>query len=418
MTQNNVNDLPSEDKLRENQSTLQFVKYAALNFVFYITVSLGGYITVFLESIGFNPQQVGVVTALNSGVAVFSSPFWGMLGDKMRSLKKVLNFILIASAILFALIPLTSGVSIWGISFLFFLIPVTMFFNRPLMSLVDNWVLDNASREKLNYGALRSFGALSYALASFALGFILPKTGVEFAFYANAVFTLPVLLMILFTKTANDQAAGKKSLKFSEMQFSKIFKNYYLITYIIFTAFQRVPFHCSMTFLPFLVTAVGGDPAKMGIIMAVRAFAEIPMMLLLKPLRQRLPLYYIIIIASGLFVAECVLLFFVDSFAMIVLVSVLHGIGNGFMLPTSISYVFFLAPDNLKTTSQTLLASTNSIAGVLGGVLGGALITLLGIKQFYLVIGLSMLVILVLYLLSFPFGEKVLGIKRPGLSLY
>ena len=111
------------------------------------------------------------------------------------------------------------------------------------MSLVDNWVLDNASKEKLNYGALRSFGALSYALASFALGFILPKTGVEFAFYANAVFPLPVLLMILFTKTANDQAAGKKSLKFSEMQFSKIFKNYYLISYIILTSFHRVPFH-------------------------------------------------------------------------------------------------------------------------------------------------------------------------------
>ena len=65
----------------------------------------------------------------------------------------------------------------------------------------------------------------------------------------------------------------------------------------------------------------------------------------------------------------------------------------------------FLAPDNLKTTSQTLLASTNSIAGVLGSS-RGALITLLGIKQFYLVIGLSMLVILVLYLLSFPLGKR------------
>ncbi|NLJ67371.1 MAG: hypothetical protein GX340_08690 [Clostridiales bacterium] len=80
MTQNNVNDSPSEDKLRKNQSTLQFIKYAALNFVFYITISLGGYVTVFLESIGFNPQQVGVVTALNSGVGVFSSPFLGYAG--------------------------------------------------------------------------------------------------------------------------------------------------------------------------------------------------------------------------------------------------------------------------------------------------------------------------------------------------
>ena len=88
----------------------------------HLTLSLyysltGGYITVFLESIGFNPAG-RVVTALNSGVASFPH-LLGHAGDKMRSLKKVLNSFL-SNAILFALIPLTSGVSIWGISFLYF----------------------------------------------------------------------------------------------------------------------------------------------------------------------------------------------------------------------------------------------------------------------------------------------------------
>ena len=134
----------------------------------------------------------------------------------------------------------------------------------------------------------------------------------------------------------------------------------------------------------------------MGIIMAVRAFAEIPMMLLLNPpAKATAVLHHYNCIQP--FVAECVLLF-VDSFAMIVLVSVLHGIGNGFMLPTSISYVFPCS-DNLKTTSQTSLHQPTPSPGF-WGVLDVPL-TLLGIKQFYLVIGLSMLVILVLYLLSF-----------------
>lgn len=288
-----------------------------------------------------------------------------------------------------------------------------MFFKTPTISLLDNWVLQNATQERLNYGALRAFGALSYAISSLMLGYILPKTGVTFTFYANVILTLPALLMIAYIKTASGKVTNKKSLTIREMQISNLFKNYYLIAYIIFTAFQRIPFQCSMIFLPFLVSAVEGNTAQMGIIMAIRAFAEIPMMLLLKPLRKKLPLYHIVFIASGFFIVECIMY----SFALVVAISLLHGIGNGLLLPTSISYVFSLAPDNLKATSQTLLGSTSSIAGVLGGLLGGILITMFGVKRFYLVIGLVMLVTLLLYALSFVFGEKVLGQKRPGLSI-
>ncbi|HZJ57181.1 MAG TPA: MFS transporter [Clostridia bacterium] len=417
MIQNNFNDVPAEEKTSEKRSEFQFYKYAALNFVFYITISLGGYVTIFLQSIGFDAQQVGIITALNSGVGAFSSPIWGMLGDKIRSVRKVINIILVISTVLFAFIPMSKGINIGGISFLFILIPITMFFKMPIMSLVDNWVLENSVHERLNYGALRAFGALSFAIASLALGYILPITGVEFTFYASAVVTIPALLMIIYFKTARDDVASKGHLTLKEMQISKLFKNYYLIAYIIFTAFQRISFHCSMIFLPFLVTAVDGNIAQMGIVMAIRAFMEIPMMLLLKPLRRRLPLYHIIFISSGFFIIECIMYSFANSFAMVAAISVLHGIGNGLMLPTSISYVFSLAPDNLKATSQTLLGSTNSIAGVLGGILGGVLITIFGVKQFYLVIGLMMLVTLALYLLSFVFGEKVLGKSRPGLSI-
>lgn len=88
MIQNNINGAPVASKPREKKSEFQFFKYASLNFLFYITMSLGGYVTVFLQSIGFDAQQVGIITALNSGVGVFCSPFWGMLSDKIQSVKK------------------------------------------------------------------------------------------------------------------------------------------------------------------------------------------------------------------------------------------------------------------------------------------------------------------------------------------
>ncbi len=417
MIQNNIKVLPTEDRKSEKISRSQFSKYATINFMFYFTMALGGYITVFLQSIGLDAQQVGIITALNSGTGVISSPFWGMLSDKIRSLKKVIALTLVVGALLFALIPASSGMSVGGLSLVFVLIPITMFFKTPTMSLLENWMLRNSAAERINYGALRAFGAFSYAIASLVLGYLLPITGVNFAFYANAVLAFPVLLMLLYTKSSTDDAIDKKHLTFKEMKIGQVFKNYYLMAYIIFSMFQRIPFQCAMTFLPFLVADIGGDTAQMGIIMGVRAFVEIPMMLLLKPLRKKIPLYYLIMAASSFFIIECILYSFANSFGMVVTISVLHGIGNGLMLTTGVSYVFSLAPDHLKATSQTLLSSMNSIAGILGGILGGVFISMIGIKQFYLIVGLMMLIALGLFILSFPFGEKVLGEKRPGLSI-
>jgi len=399
-------------------SKFQFYKYASISFSFYITMSLGGYVTVFLQSIGFNASHVGLITSLNSGVGVFASPFWGMLADKIRSVKKVIIITLIAGVALFALIPAASRVNVMGVSLVFFLIPFSMFFRTPTMPLLENWMIRNTTKEKLNYGAIRSYGALSFALASLALGYILPITGVAFTFYINVAIAVPVLLLFVFVKGSADfEGAGKKSLTFKDMQLSRLFKNYYLVTYIIFAVFQRVPFQCSMIFLPFLVAETGGDTAQMGIIMGIRAFVEIPMMLLLKPLRKRIPLYFIIMAASSLFMLECIFYSFVTNFWMIVAVSIFHGLGNGLMLPTGSSYVFSLTPDNLKATSQTVLGSMTAIAGILGGTLGGILILMIGIRQFYLIIGMLIMAALILFILSFVIGEKILGIKRPGLSV-
>ena len=395
-----------------------FAKYASINFAFYITMTFGGYVTVFLQYIGFTAQDVGRVTAINSGVGIFSSPFWGMLSDKLRSIKKVITFALTIGALLFVMIPWVSGLSVFGISVLFAIIPVSMFFRMPVMSLIDNWMLRNARAEGLNYGALRAYGALSFALAAFALGFIVPRIGVQFVFYISLIFTIPAFLLLFFVRdNTNEQTEKKKSLTFKEMQIGQLFKNYYLMSYIMFSVFQRIPFQSSMIFLPFLIYAVGGDIAQVGIIMGIRAAVEIPVMMLLKPLRQKFPLYVLIIVATMFYMTQFILYSFISTFSMVVVLSVLHGIGNGLMIPAGSSYVFSLAPEQLKATAQTVLASVSAIAGIVGGLLGGWLIMRLDIMQFFLVIGIMLALAVGLFILSFFIGEKILGIKRPGLSL-
>ena len=396
----------------------QFYKYAAINFAFFITMTFNGYVVVFLQSIGFNAQQVGTITALNSGVGIFASPFWGTLSDKLRSLKKVIILALTVASLLFVLVPFVSRLSVWGISLLFVLLPVTMFFRMPLMSLIDNWMLRNARAEKLNYGSLRAYGALSFALAAFALGYIIPLIGVDYVFYISIIFALPAIYLMVFVKGSEDDAASaKKSISFKEMQIGQLFKNYYLITYIIFTIFLRIPFQGSMIFLPFLIDEVGGDIAQLGIIMGLRALVEIPVMMIFNRLRQRFPLYMLIIVSAALFAVEFILYSTVSTFTMVIALSMLHGVANGLTIPAGASYVFSLAPEHLKATAQTIMASTTSIAGILGGLIGGLLIAMFSIMQFYLVIGIMLALATILYAASFTIGERLLKIKKPGLSL-
>jgi len=395
----------------------QFYKYAAINFAFYITMTVGSYLNVFLESIGFSPASVGRLAAVNSGVGIFSSPFWGTLSDKLRSLRKIIIITLTTGGVLFALIPLFSRFNINGFYLLFLLIPLTTFFRQPVMSLIDTWMLRNCKKENLDYGAIRAYGALSFAIVAVTLGFVVPRTGPAFALYLSLLFTIPPVLIILFVKGAEDHGLEKKRLTIKEMQFGQLFKNYYLVTYIGFISIQRIPFHSAMIFLPFLIGEVGGNPAQVGIVMGVKAAVEIPLMMYLKKLRQKHPLYILIIVATGFFVMEGILLSFATNFTWVIVFSILHGIGNGLMIPCSSSYVFQLAPKNLKATAQTVLASVTGIAGIIGGIVGGLVAQHFGLHRFYLLVGVMLAVALAFFVISLVVGERILKIKRPGLSL-
>ena len=380
-------------------------------------MALSAFVNVFLHSIGFSAQRVGIISAINSGVGIFASPFWGILGDKLGSLKKVIVIALIVGSVFFALIPGASRLNN-GLIILFILIPFAMFFRQPTLLLLDNWMLRNSALENLNYGALRSFGAISYAIASFAMGYVLPLTGISFTFYATAVFSIPLVLMLLATKSsADEQGLGTKRSTFKEMKIGQLFKNYFLVSYFVFSIIQRIPMQLGITFLPFLVADIGGNTAQIGIIMGLRAAVEIPIMIFLKPLRQRIPLYCLIMAASFFYMLECLFFSFAGSFSMVVAISIFHGLGNGLMLPSGSSYVFQLAPEHLKATAQTFIGAINSIAGIVGGILGGLLLVMIGIKTFYLVIGIMMFSALCIFIISFIVGNKVFKLKAPGLSL-
>jgi len=380
-------------------------------FLFWFAAATGTFLTVFLQKNGFQPAQVGVINAINSAVTICVTPLWGMLADKIRSNRKIFIFCIIVGASLWAFVPATARIVVGPILLMQILIPLSACFRNPAGSLMDAYVVQRCAREDVPYGNVRLWGSISFAVMAISLGAILPRTGVEITFYVYGFSYLPLIFIMLRMKDAPSGGPARKKVPLREMQFGRLFKNYYFVTYMIFAVFMNLPMNTMMTFLPYLIEMVGGDSAQLGIVAGYKALLEIPILLLMKPLRRRFPLSVAIILAGVLYAVEFSLYFRASSLTHILLIHTLHGIAGGFMIGAGANYVFTLAPEGLNSTAHTVSGAMGSAASIIGNLLGGALITVIGVRSFYLVGAGVIAVSIVYFAATLIIGSKVL--KKP-----
>ena len=120
-------------------------QFSGVEFMFWFSTACSGYLTVFLQSRGMSATQVGVVGAVNFTAGIIAAPFWGMISDKMRSMRKVLILCLGVGSMLWAIVPLTAGIAVGPLMLSLLIIPVSSFFRTPANSLVESWVVQMAS---------------------------------------------------------------------------------------------------------------------------------------------------------------------------------------------------------------------------------------------------------------------------------
>lgn len=411
-----------EQKLTPKEQKSLFFKFAGMSWSYWFATCFTTYLTIFLQSIGWSTTQVGMMNSINSAVGVVSTPLWGAWSDKIRSVKKVIVILILAGAASYAVIPWVDF-RIAGISFLFIIVPLFSFFRAPLNSLIDNWTVRACNKHDMNFGLIRSFGSFSFGIVGLALGYVVTKVNAESesgnlgTVLTFGLYSILLLVLLVFVLSAKDDVSGGKSrLKFRDMHFSRLFKNYHYMTYLIYAVLIQIPMSCVNSFLPYLLAEVNVSSSTYGYITGYKAFIEIPMLLLLKKARTKVPLYYLLF-ASGLFyMLEAGLYSGAQGFWHIFFIATLQGLGGGLHIAAASNYVYTLAPDDLKATAQTLNGAMLSVAGIFGNLAGGILIDIIGIRTFYLSTCIVIALSLAFYIGSFIFGEKVLKIKKPGLS--
>lgn len=353
------------------------LQLSALQFFYWATVAAYyPFLVVFLDSKGLDDVQIGTILGINSLVLVFAQPFWGMVSDITRGIKKVCVTLLIISVVLIGLLPLFNGFLT-----LLIILAIITFFESSMAPLLDSWVIMGIrDMPNISYGNIRLWGSTGFSILVFIYGYLLKSNPVYILniFYAIAGIVTIGICFTVTTDSKLDRGPKKK------VRITKLLTNVEYMVFLVFCLMIFIPHRASFIYLTRLVEHVGGDKGYLGAALSIMAFSEVPFLLLTKKILTKVEPLWVVIVSSAFYILRQVLYALATTPTQVILIQALQGPSFGLFLGGAVYYIDSLAPDELKSTAQTLsVALYTGIGGIIASYCGGWVIQKVGITVMF-----------------------------------
>ena len=400
--------------------------------LFWMAMASSAYNVLLLDSQQFTSAQVGVIMAIYSSIGIIAPPIWGYLADKMHSIPKAYLIVYAIHAVIIGFMPVFGMLKFWGFSFLAVALPLSNFVRTPSMSLMDAWTIHSVTHvRRVSFGMVRLWGSIGWAVACVSLSFLADALGIYAVFISCGIMSVVVCLYSIRLNRKvpmvedDDAQDAPKAEEKQKINPALLFKNYYFVVLLVFHFLIQMMGNSSMLFLPYVFRSIGVDPNISGAATGIKALMEVPFLLAGGYLLTRFKLPPMIAAVGCIYAFEHFLYTmlgtpllapFVQALGSwsVISIQLFGGLASGLYLTTSVQYAYRLAPKELTASAQSFLGMSMSLGAICASLLGGMIIQASGVRAFYTLTSSTMLVGIVLFLLSFPFGEKVLKIPRPA----
>jgi MFS family permease len=377
-------------RYRPNKKVLQISSLEAAFWAAFAVYS--PYLTYFLKTRGYSNTTIGTITAVNSFIVVFAQPLWGMISDKLQSIRRVFIICMCVTAILLQPLPLIPTVLLTGC-----LLAVETFFESPLGPLLDSWVIGTVKPEGVFYGHVRFLGSLSYAVVVVVFGVVISKFGTNIIFITFAFGAALNVYIASRIKTDTPVAA----LKLKDLKIGRLLSNYHYVTFLLFSTVLYIPAKTVFIFLPAIFDSVSGNSSHIGIYTTIAALSEIPVFLFGSRFMGKHKPVKLILLAAAAHIARIAVFPLASSPFHIILIGPLSGLSGAMFLSGMVYYIDSITPIELRSTSLTLANSIyQGVSGIIGSFVGGYLIDNFGLNTVYLAGTVAGTIITLLFIVS------------------
>jgi PPP family 3-phenylpropionic acid transporter len=368
-------------------------------FVFFGFGVLFPLLGIYFEEIGLSGSQIGTIMSIGPIIAIFAQPVWGMISDHYQKPKAVLTLATFLTGVAGLGYLLTDNYVL-----IIIIAAVLSVFHSAIVPISDSLTLSYVKRTNVEYGSIRLWGAIGFALAVWIAGMVIEAT------FTSIIFYMFALILFISTWFASQMPEEAESLKVDiRSGLAKLIKIPPYVIFVMSTFLIMGPVYANNFYFGIYYTSLGGTVAGVGLAFLFAAGSEAPFMKLAGYFINRFGIMAILIVAAILSAARWLFFYTEPSTAWVLGVSVVQGISVGFFVPGAVQIVRELTPEDVKVTGMSIYAAVSSGLGTMACTfIGGYIFEYYSIAHTYLAFGIATLLGVLLL------GWIVLWRKREG----
>ncbi|MBA2173282.1 MFS transporter [Halobacillus locisalis] len=345
-------------------------------FSFFSFGSLFPLLSVYLEEEkGLSHTQIGLVIAALPLVTIFIQPIWGMISDYTRRPKRLLMVASVVASILGFFYPMLQVFPLLLVGII-----CIALFQSGIVPLSDSLSLNFVQQNGKEYGNIRLWGAIGFAVSVFVLGRVTEATGsLSWIFYFFSTGLLFALLSLVHFPKRADAVSTSFREGLSVLVKQKPFLLFLLSNFLVFG-----PVLANNYYFGTFILSVGGTLSGVGVAFLLAAGSEAPFMKFAQQVINRVGVLRVLMFSSLVSGSRWLLYSFEPSSEVVYATTIVQGISVGLYIPAALILVRELAPDNVRATAVGLYSAVgNGLGNAFFTFLGGVVIDVWSVTGMY-----------------------------------
>ncbi len=356
--------------------------YDKLNFrtyyflIFFGIGSLYPLLTVYLDNdLGLTGSQIGTIMSISPVVMIVVQPLWGILSDWTQKPKVILTISILLTSVMGILFSL-SGAYITLIV-MAILIAVVQSAITPLS---DSIALNYVQKVKGNYGSIRLWGALGFAIAVIVAGRLAEHIGLTVIFY---LFSFIFLLAIYFVRRLPEESQPISTNIRSGI--NSLLKRPRYVLFLITTFLVFGPIYANNFYFGLFVINVGGTLTGVGIAFLLSAGSEAPFMQFAREFIKKFGMLNVLLVAAFISASRWLFYYFEPSLYFVYATTIAQGFSVGLFIPAALQYVKDISPKEVHVTAISIYSAVgNGLGSWFCTYFGGIILQWSSINAVYL----------------------------------
>jgi PPP family 3-phenylpropionic acid transporter len=336
-----------------------FISFSALYlFIYYGFGAFSPLITQYYKSIHLTGTQIGMISAVAPVVSIIAQPMWGFICDRFQIRKTVLFGTLLASGLVGLMF---SAVSTYA--FVFVLYILLSFFQSAIIPISDSLALGYAKKNQLQFGDIRLWGAVGFALAAFLTGLLVERFGPSVLFYSYCLALITAMLFLMRLPVEVTESSRFTVSVFKGMRQLFRIPRFLLFLLASFCMFGAV--NANNIWFSLYYQEIGGTVAGVGLAFLLFAGSEAPFMKLVGYFVRRWGLETTLLLAATFSAIRWFWYSSAPSTTAVLLLFFIQGVSVGFYLATAAQFVRENTPASLQVTALAVFFSVGSGLGTM-----------------------------------------------------